>query len=227
MVSDERREWLLGRDRPARVIPAGLAEGQIEEIPHDEHTRLDGLSWDPADDHPHAVPGHDNLVHRHEHGHEILISASHPELLDHHRATSAIAVRPDAGGAPPDEPGPVHLVDIIAEATARVTGSSLSDLQLAAGYPGDLASVLGAATGEVHAAATHMAGAELEALAAAGVLDADDLDALDPGSLVAALLEERPGGEPPDGRAVVTRVLPPPDSDEVFFSLIIHIPAEE
>ncbi|MEM7429531.1 MAG: hypothetical protein AAF441_25955 [Pseudomonadota bacterium] len=232
MVSKERLIWLLGEDIPARVIPAGLIQDPDAEMADEDHVPLHSLRRVPANWHPEAVPGHDNHIlrypHDRHHDHQILISVSDRALLDHHLKTTKVWIQ----AVPPGEeeftrsgPEPIYLDDLIERAVKEVTGLSLAELSTAVGDhpPGDLASLLDDVVSEVRNAAMQGLTRGLERFVRAGVIEAEDLDALKPGPLVDALLTEpRVNEADEDAGVITTTLLHAPGVDQMNFSMKIE-----
>ena len=107
-----------------------------------------------------------------------------------------------------------------------MTGRTLGERwqEAGEGAPETLAQLLHPYTDDVRAAATELLMARLEDLAAVGVVDGDDLAALDPPSLIGDLLaERRPRREPGrDSIPIVTTILHPPGARHVRFSMRIQ-----
>lgn len=230
MVSEERLIYLLGPDRPARVIPAGLAR-KLPEVADEDHTPLHQLDREPANKHSSAVPGYDNLIlaypHDPEHdSHQVLVSASSKELLEHHLKTSSICVRAAKPGEDAEDDGlePLYLFNLFAKAVEAVTGASLGELWEAAGDdpPSNLAGLLGDAAGEVRTAAESDLERGLQKLVSVGTIGIEDLDALEPNSLIDALLMEQRDVFDPDPDAIVTTILHPPGVQQVHYSINIE-----
>ena len=241
MVSEERMTWLLGRDRPTRVIPAGLVRNPVREVPDEHHTPLHVLERNPADDHEQAVAEHVNHKlqypradekkfphHDPDHDHEVLVSASPGERLEDHLPKMSIwirAAKPREEDAADSGPKPLNLVNLIEEAVAQVTKSSLEKLSENVGDdpPSNLAQLLGDAAGDVRDAATKALARGLGALVDADVIKSEDLDAIHPESLIEDLLTEPSDeDEDPDGGAIATTILHPPGVDRVHFSVKIQ-----
>ncbi len=226
MVSEERLIYLVGRSTPTRVIPAGL------------HIPLHTLDRKLDNKHPQAVAGHDNhiLAYTHDgpHKHQVLVSVPKSEKVEDHLAKMSLWIR----AAQPNEaadagPEPLHLPHLIEKAATSVTGKSLEELAKAAGddRPSNLNDLLGDAAVEVRRVATEALARGLKGLAGDGVIGDDDLDVLDPVSLIDALLTEPDAllREPRadhevdrDSKAVVTTLIHPPGARQVRFSMQIE-----
>ena len=207
MISEERLIWLLGEERPVRVIPARYVatrerteERPVAPVDPDAHTALGEIEEVDVNHHAWIEGAHIDGVHNtirlfvddKQRSHHIVVSSANREALENHLKSASIWLRATPS-SPATGPHRIHLEEVLARAVLEETGWSVG-LHLSEPRKEkhvNYHDLLGADVAAVRDRAVRSLDDGLEELESAGVIDGEDRSAIGSGRLIDHFLHLR------------------------------------